>query len=118
MVSYVSQMGEHMFGHRLAMVACLSGFLIAQASTSSSAPNDATCAVAAKAAAAVMRSRQDGTSLADLLAAVETSPEEIRKLGRELVIGAFEIPRFSSEDAKERQVEEYRDKIHLICLKS
>lgn len=80
--------------------------------------NDEVCVLMAKHAETIMRSRQSGASLTGMLEiAHNTDYPGLAEIGRALVISAFEVPRFNSDEVKQQQINDFRDKVHLACIK-
>jgi len=69
------------------------------------------CAEFDQLAAIIMEHRQKGTPLSKM---VEVMPDETFL---DLLIIAYETPQFSGEKHRQRMVDEFRNKVYLMCLK-
>ena len=63
----------------------------------------------------IMKSRQSGLSMAKMMEAVAQVGEN--PLVDEMIISAYDSPRYSTERMQKRAVEEFRDKFYLDCVK-
>lgn len=71
------------------------------------------CSSIASLAEVTMRARQLGVSMVKLMEAQNTS-----KLGESMIIAAYEIDRYISDEGQQRAIGEFRDKAYLNCLKT
>ena len=62
-----------------------------------------------------MKARQRGLSMEE---AMQIDDFEAKKLLEEIVIAAYEEPRFATESLQQRTIEKFRDEIYLECVKS
>ena len=77
------------------------------------------CSTVANLAGSMMSSRQNGVALDDILKAIGANKSEsIRKISRFMVIDAFEKPLYLTEDAKQREIKEFKNRWQLTCIKS
>jgi hypothetical protein len=81
--------------------------------------SDEKCAAFAAFARMIMRVRQNGAwTLQNMLAIVDQEKDQASKdFEREIVLQAFEVPRFDFQDDQIKQADEYRDKVRLTCLR-
>lgn len=82
-------------------------------------PKSEWCSTVAYLAGSIMSSRQNGIALDDILKAIDGSgSERIRDVSRGMVLDAYEAPRYSTENAKQREITEFKNKWQLSCIKS
>lgn len=62
----------------------------------------------------IMKARQVGAPMSELMDAAEEANSEAMK---KIVIMAYEKPRFSAEEVQKRSTDEFRDEIYLACIK-
>jgi hypothetical protein len=74
--------------------------------------SDELCASYASLAESMMEAHQSGVSLSEALAVTDT-----HKVVRNIVVKAYDSPRYRTDGAKLRAVEKFRDSIHVRCLK-
>lgn len=98
------------FFKTFALVSILSLFLLV---TFAHAEEDwlSTCGSYSDLAETIMRTRQSGISMKQMLEV------PLSKGFENLVIAAFEIPRFSTDAMQKRSIEDFRDSIYLECVK-
>ena len=60
----------------------------------------------------IMEARQAGVSLSNALGIVQTEAT------RMIVMDAWESPRYSTESIIQREIEDFRDRWHLTCLRA
>lgn len=80
---------------------------------------DDACTIFAKTAGVIMKARQAGVPMSNLLnahAKIESS-EEIRQLMRTIVIDAYDSPRFQTKEYQFNAEMDYRNNIHVACLR-
>ena len=75
------------------------------------------CEATGKMAEVVMKSRQSGMLVSDLMRYVDEyfADSEIEGAAREMIVEAFKIPRVSEIDAQADIVLEFRNRIELTC---
>lgn len=73
----------------------------------------ASCQQIAGLAETVMTHRQQGTAMSDVMNIVKDT-----QLGRSMVIAAYDISRYATDDYQQRAIEEFRDEWNLQCLKA
>lgn len=83
------------------------------ASSPRSTPSN--CGPLADNAALIMKARQAGKDMAKVLEAVGDAGGVQKE--RDLVIRAYESPRFSTEKNKTRAIDDFRNDIYLACIK-
>jgi len=89
---------------------------LAVASPAATAGDDwmATCKSVSKMAEAIMKGRQAGGSMADMMA-VDTGNETVTQMGRLLVMQAFKQPRFDSEEYQHKAVVDFSNNAYSMC---
>ena len=70
------------------------------------------CALFAQAAEVAMQSHQAGIPLSQVMEGTDGN-----KALRELIIMAYERPRYSSKKFQQEEVSRFRDQIHVECLR-
>ncbi len=79
----------------------------------------ATCKHAAGLAGMIMDARQKGASVKDVIEPVlAATPEGSRRLMKQIVLLAFEQPRFSSPDNQARAVTDYENTTFISCMEA
>lgn len=73
------------------------------------------CETFGRLAEAIMQARQEGVPLQRLMQGNEYGPSELEK---SLLMEAYSLPRFHSDEGKKRAVVEYQNSIYLECLRS
>ena len=74
---------------------------------------DGLCGMVAMLAETSMRARQEGVALGTILETVETLP-----IGREIVLMAYERPRYNTPSVQRAEIADFRDQWHVECLRS
>lgn len=92
--------------------AIMSSPLLAQETAEEPVETAEYCETIAGISEKIMMNRQAGASLSDALAIAKLD------LVRMIVMDAWETPRYSMESLSQREVDDLRDKWHLLCLKS
>ena len=64
-----------------------------------------------------MQAHQAGVPMKDVLKIVE-GESTINKVYQSIVIDAYSQPRYHTTAVKKREVADFRDAVHLFCLKS
>jgi hypothetical protein len=90
----------------------LSSPLMAQETGEETMEKSDYCETISELAEQIMTTRQNGVSLSDALGISELD------LVRAMVMNAWETPRYSMESLSQREIDDFRDKWHLLCLKS
>lgn len=93
-------------------LAILSSPLLAQEPTEEPVETDEYCETISQLSEQVMISRQRGAPLSETLGISELD------IVRTIVMDAWETPRFFMESLSQREIDDFRDKWHLTCLKS
>lgn len=76
-----------------------------------------TCQHAAKIAGNIMQARQNGASVKDVIGPIlSVTPEESQPLVSRIVTSAFEYPRYSSPEYRQRAVTDFENTIFLGCM--
>lgn len=70
------------------------------------------CQAVSNLAATVMERRQEGVSMADLMAAVDDD------IVHDMIVEAYEQPRFGTDSVARTLIEDFRDQWYLDCVKS
>jgi hypothetical protein len=94
--------------------------LLARALISSSAIADNTadfCAEAASVAELVMAQRQDGADVSKLMAITAGDTSATGDLVRRIIKSAYKTHRYSSDGSKRKAVQDYRNKVYMVCIK-
>jgi hypothetical protein len=98
----------------LALYAALSAPVAAQAVSPAKAEM---CHATAALAASLMTSRQAGVDLSDVLRIADADPL-IRDIMREMAVAAWSETRYSTPAYRQRAVEDFRDRMHILCLRA
>lgn len=72
------------------------------------------CSHLSRTAASFMRARQAGVSMARTMSIIKKNDE----LYRNVVIEAYEVPRFDTEEGRQRQVDDFGDAWFLKCAQA
>ena len=77
------------------------------------------CGAMASLAEIAMTRRQDGTSMGDLLNLIEAKGDNpaLIEVARKVVLIAYETPHYTTEEVQQRTIGDFRDQMHLECLK-
>jgi hypothetical protein len=78
------------------------------------------CSYISTFAEAVMTLRQEGVKMSTQIEALDvfkSSPPEIRKLFKGIIIAAYSMPRFSTESVKRETIQEFSNMVYLECIK-
>lgn len=80
---------------------------------------DEACANVARAAEAVMQARQNGTAMQTVLEKLNDTQftAEGKEGFRAMIMMAYEQPRFNTEENKQNAINDFRDKVQLVCMK-
>lgn len=81
---------------------------VAQAATH----DDSYCQIAGGLASEIMTGRQSGRDMAQMLAATKG------EASRYMVVSAFEQPRYRTEEAQTRAIQEFKNAMFLECVKA
>jgi hypothetical protein len=71
-----------------------------------------TCTKASDLAEILMQSRQKGQSMSEAMALAKGN-----EVAERMVIAAYDIPRFNSEEIKTRTISDFRDKWYATCVR-
>lgn len=68
----------------------------------------------------IMEARQSGVPMKATMGVAEDSgmSDSLKKLIRNMVISAYEKPRFSTEKMQAREISEFENEYYLACVKS
>ena len=80
--------------------------------------DEGACAAVARTAGTLMKARQAGVPIAKMLEPLSERSAGIREAMTEMVIAAYEKPRFNSPEFVQRSIEDFANDQHLACLKS
>lgn len=80
-----------------------------------SRPIPSDCGPLADNAVSIMKARQAGMDMAKVMKAVEDTGNSSK--ARELVIQAYDSPRFATEKHQTRAVDDFRNDTYLACIK-
>lgn len=97
---------------KLTKIIAIAAFAFSSISAIAEQTDDEFCAMEAKIAESIMKSRQAGVPIGKILA-VQGSDSY-----RNLIIDAYELPRMSYEPNKQRMIDDFRDDHHVACLKA
>lgn len=77
------------------------------------------CTTIASTSASIMRGRQTGVAMSDLVA-MTNQPQfkEVKKLLTAIIVEAYEESRFSSKSSQDRAVTEFSNKQMLTCMRA
>jgi 3-oxoacyl-ACP reductase-like protein len=77
-----------------------------------------TCKSYSEMARAIMKNRQEGAPMQDIIAIVTDGKNPgAEQFGEQLVIAAYELPRMSAEKNKQREVDDFANAVYLDCIK-
>jgi soluble P-type ATPase len=81
---------------------------------------EAFCSSVAQTAEAMQVLNQKQAPLQRVMDIINSSDagENLKKLNRALAMKAYSVPRFGSEEYKQKAIDDFRDKEHLLCLKA
>lgn len=74
------------------------------------------CAQVARTARALMTARQSGLEAEKAMEPVLKMPEGRRDAGRDLVLSAYAQPRWTSDGARKRAVEDFGNNWYMTCM--
>lgn len=94
----------------IAVIAIAFAFTTAQATQS----DDEFCAGEADVAEAIMKARQSGVAMSEMLKFGAPGPNPYRQL----IISAYELPRMSYAPNQEKMIQDFRNEYHLLCFKA
>ena len=92
--------------------AAVAAVAIVAASSAVAETKQETCTTIGKLAAIIMENRQEGVDMSKLMEIAET------ELVQRLVIFAYEMPRYSSEDYKRTAVQDFANEAMGVCYGS
>ena len=75
------------------------------------------CDVIGNLAESIMKNRQNGTSMASVMKTASESKSSVVEVMEELVIIAYDIPRYSTENMQLITIGDFRDDVYLECVK-
>ena len=76
------------------------------------------CSMMATLAESVMSARQTGVELQTLMETMTEAGGAMGKIGQELLILAYDQPRYTTEKIQRRTIDEFRDDAYLECAKA
>lgn len=78
------------------------------------------CEIDSNFAESIMKFRQNGEPMSKIMKINQdvTQSKANRESAGELIIAAYEKPRFTSEGMKQKSIEDFRDKAYLDCVKA
>lgn len=107
--------GSTMKLRRVAVLALCAG---AMAKPAIAITNDEACAQMASTAESIMRARQNGIAMQKVLEVASGSKSAAVKDGfRTIIMMAYDQPRFSTQENKQRAIDDFRDEMQLYCMK-
>lgn len=77
----------------------------------------AVCNSISSLAETIMKQRQNGAPMSEMMRIAGEAGGALGKVGEELVIMAYEKPRYRTENYQQRAIEDFRDSAHLECVK-
>jgi len=81
--------------------------------------NDEMCTDMSELAASIMKARQQGASMSLVISAATKNLDDATSAAiREIVIDAYNAKRWHSESIQKRAIDDYRNKIFLLCINS
>jgi 3-oxoacyl-ACP reductase-like protein len=79
----------------------------------------ATCKSYGEMARAIMKNRQEGAPMDDIIGIVTDGKNpEADRIGEQMVILAYEQPRMGVDKNKQREVDDFSNKVYLDCIKA
>lgn len=75
------------------------------------------CESYARYAELVMELRQIGAPLSNILAPLGSDSSTEKEVMREIVLLAYEEPRYTTEAVQKREIQDFRNRIHVNCLR-
>lgn len=81
--------------------------------------NDVLCAAYASTAATIMSARHEGVPMADMLNILK-DPDysaHTKNIHKKIIINAYSLPRFEIEKNQKKSIADFRDRVHVDCLK-
>lgn len=96
---------------KMHIVSALVAIMIA-APAAATDEGQATCDEISALAEAIMTARQSGVSLGQAMSIADGNGGV-----EEMVIKAWEIPRYSTAQVQRREIEDFRDQWHLVCVR-
>ena len=82
---------------------------------------DPVCDDMSEHAEVVMRAHQSGVSMKEVMAVIDKNLESgtvMSDIYKSLVIDAYSQPRYHTDASKAREIADFRDGVHVLCLKS
>jgi hypothetical protein len=77
------------------------------------------CPAQGKLAAVIMEERQNGETLTEMRLRTTKFPEGfVRERALDLVMSAYEISRYSTEEYKKRAIADFREEAEMFCYKN
>lgn len=77
-----------------------------------------TCSVLSDLAKTIMTKRQDGASMTDMMAIVKDRDSAAGQVTKAMIIGAYEIPAYSTDEVKQRTITDFSNQVALECYKA
>lgn len=79
-------------------------------------PNGNVCDGLSSIAGSIMKARQSGAGVVDVMDAVQSNPSH--ELLESMIIDAYSIPRFSSQKYRDDAVRDFSDQFFVTCVKA
>lgn len=76
------------------------------------------CKVISTSAKLIMEYRQSGKPMSKLIDLANEQPSILKDTFINITVKAYEIPRFSTDEAKRKTVEDFVNDVYLDCLKN
>ncbi|WP_217476617.1 hypothetical protein [Stutzerimonas stutzeri] len=90
--------------------------LLASAGVSADQKRTAQCAQISEVASEIMKTRQAGVSMAKMMEV--PSEGDLGDMLRGLTIAAYEKPRYSTPEMRQREIEDFQNDVYLNCIKN
>jgi hypothetical protein len=79
---------------------------------------EATCLLIGQLAKGIMTARQSGTPMSKVINLLGGEASTINDLARQLIIDAYEQPRFSGDKYQQRAITEFENEAMVMCYKA
>ena len=77
-----------------------------------------TCELLSDLAKTIMTKRQDGASMTDMMAIVGDQDSAASKVTKAMIIGAYEVPAYSTDKVKQNAITDFSNQVALECYKA
>lgn len=100
------------------MITLTAALLLTAAPVAAAPERDDICQSVGELAQTLMAARQSGVPMSKVMAVAKGDDEKAASLLRELVLLAYEKPRFSTAAYRTRAAVDFRDEVELSCWKA